>query len=216
MKLASPQAVLFDLDGTLVDTADDLVAALVAVRKRLKVTMALPENIRQLASRGAIAMLEAGLPEQYHDDIEEDLRDEFLRNYGQNICVHSKVYTGGLELIARLNQFRIPWGIVTNKPAGLAQQLLHKLNLRPGVLVGGDSLTSAKPSPEPVLYACRALRANAEKSWMVGDDIRDIKAGLAAGCAATVACAYGYLGDSPPIETWGATWIARSVSELRL
>ena len=215
MKFNAPKAVLFDLDGTLVDSAGDLMAALSHVRKTIGLTEPTPAHAANFVSGGAAAMMRAGLPADWHDEIER-LRNDFLDYYAQNICVHSKLYPGAMELFARLNEQGIAWGIVTNKPIALARELTRALKLEHAAMLGGDSLAVKKPDPAPLFAACQQLGVLPENTWMVGDDLRDIQAGQRAGCPVTIACAYGYLGDSLPIEQWGASWIANSLAELRL
>ena len=159
--------------------------------------------------------MRAGLPQDRHPEIEQ-LRDRFLDYYEQNICVHSRLYPGAVELFARLNEQGIAWGIVTNKPIALARKLTAALKLQHAAMLGGDSLALKKPDPAPLLAACQQLGVAPKNTWMVGDDPRDIQAGQRAGCPVTIACAFGYLGDSLPIQQWGASWIANSLDELRL
>ena len=215
MKFNAPKAVLFDLDGTLVDSAGDLMAALGHVRKIIGLTEPTPAHAANFVSGGAAAMMRAGLPQELHAEI-DTLRDHFLAYYEQNICVHSKLYPGATELFSRLNEQRIPWGIVTNKPIALARKLTDLLNIEYAAMLGGDSLAVKKPDPAPLLAACQQLGIAAANTWMVGDDPRDIQAGQRAGCPVTIACAFGYLGGSLPIEQWGASWVANSLSELRI
>lgn len=215
MKLAPPKAVLFDLDGTLVDSADDLMAALNHVRQQLGLREPAPRAAREFVSAGAVAMMRAGLPESLHPQIDAH-RQMFLDHYQAHIAVHSQPYPGARALLERLQQQGIAWGIITNKPEKLAVLLLKALSLQPAVLLGGDSLAQKKPHPEPILHACRTLGISPAQSWMVGDDPRDIEAGLAAGCGANIACRYGYLGASAPIEQWGASWIIDGLDQLRL
>ena len=215
MKRAKPKAVLFDLDGTLVDSAEDLMAALNHVRRELGLQTPAPRAAREFVSAGAVAMMRAGLPETLHDQIASH-RQVFLDHYQAHIAVHSQPYPGARELLTRLAQQGIAWGIITNKPEYLAKLLLEALALTPAVLLGGDSLAQKKPHPAPILHACNALGIPAQNTWMVGDDPRDIEAGIAAGCAATIACRYGYLGASPPVEQWGASWIIDGLHELSL
>ncbi len=215
MKFNAPKAVLFDLDGTLVDSAGDLMAALSHVRKTIGLTDPTPAHAANFVSGGAAAMMRAGLPQELHAEI-DGLRDHFLAYYEQNICVHSKLYPGAAELFKRLNVQGIAWGIVTNKPIALARKLTQLLNIEHATLVGGDSLALKKPDPAPLLSACQHLGVSAADTWMVGDDPRDIQAGQRAGCPVTIACAFGYLGDSLPIEQWGASWVANSLYELRI
>lgn len=215
MKLSPPKAVLFDLDGTLVDSADDLMAALNHVRLRMGLSEPAPRAAREFVSAGAVAMMRAGLPEALHPQIDA-YRQSFLDYYQAHIAVHSQPYPGALALLQRLQNQGIAWGVITNKPEKLAALLLQALALKPAVLFGGDSLAQKKPHPAPIWRACELLGIRPDQCWMVGDDPRDIEAGLAAGCAANVACRYGYLGASVPIEQWGASWIIDSLDELRL
>ena len=215
MKFNAPKAVLFDLDGTLVDSAGDLMAALGHVRQSIGLTEPTPAHAANFVSGGAAAMMRAGLPAELHGEIER-LRNDFLAHYEQNICVHSKLYPGASELFQRLIEQNIPWGIVTNKPIALARKLTGLLNIEYAAMLGGDSLAVKKPDPAPLLAACQQLGVAAADTWMVGDDPRDIQAGQRAGCPVTIACAFGYLGDSLPIEQWGASWVANSLAELRI
>jgi N-acetyl-D-muramate 6-phosphate phosphatase len=205
--------VLFDLDGTLIDSAPDLLAAVTHVREQLGLSSATPEVAGQYVSAGAVAMLRAGLPAEFHAQIPM-LRDEFLKFYEANICIHSQAYSGVLELLETLSKLDIRWGIVTNKPFYLAEKLIAQLRWTPHTLLGGDSLPTKKPDAAPLLEACRRLSIGPKQTWMVGDDPRDIEAGKNAGCAQTIACAYGYMGDAPPVESWGADVIISNAASL--
>ncbi len=215
MKLSVPRVLLFDLDGTLIDTAPDLLAALAHVRAELGLDPTPPPRAGEFVSAGAAAMLCAGLPVRYHAQL-NTLRDQFLQYYHANVCVHSKPYRGLRSFLARMDAQGVQWGVITNKPYYLAEPLLKALKLKPAILLGGDTLPTKKPDPAPLNFALKQLDVPASMAWMIGDDPRDIEAGKNAGCAATIACAYGYLGDAPPIEQWGASWIAQSIKDFRL
>ena len=201
------EAILFDLDGTLVDTAPDLVAAanrlLLAHGKK-----ALPyEELRPRASAGARGLIAGGFgitPEQAEDI---PLRDEFFQYYESHICVDSVLFNGMEELLHHFEKASIPWGIVTNKMERFTNPLMQLmgLNHRACVIVSGDTTAHAKPHPEPLLHAARLAGIDPSKTLYVGDDHRDIIAGREAGMK-TVTALYGYLGSIEPAHAWGADY----------
>ncbi|MBL8449359.1 MAG: HAD-IA family hydrolase [Dechloromonas sp.] len=208
-------AVLFDLDGTLADTAPDLAAALNRVRAGRGLDPVPLAMLRPHTSRGVRGLLEAGMAVVPGDPAYDQLAGEFLQHYAAALCVDTLLFAGMDAILDRLEADGIPWGIVTNKRARFTDPLVAALGLahRAGCVVSGDTTAEAKPSPLPILHACRALGRQARATLYVGDDRRDIIAGQAAGTA-TAAAAYGYLGDSGPPETWNADHLVRHPDEL--
>ncbi len=208
-------AMLFDLDGTLADTAADLTGALNAVltaRGRQPLPLA---HTRAHVSQGAAALLTLGFgmtPDQPGFDA---LRRDFLAYYADHLCVETRLFPGIAELIDHLAARGIDWGIVTNKPERYTLPLLRELPLpEPGVIVCGDTLAHKKPHPAPLRLACKRLGVAASHAVYVGDDQRDIIAGFRAG-SATVAVRWGYLGLDTPVERWGADRIVADCGELK-
>jgi phosphoglycolate phosphatase len=208
------RAVLFDLDGTFADTAPDLAGAV----NRMRVDRglrALPlEQLRPMASHGARGLLQVGFEAAPEDPGYADLRDEFLRNYTEAICVESRVYPGIEALLDALAARRIPWGIVTNKVEVLTRRLLAAMRLAhpPACVVSGDTAARPKPAPDPLLYAAAQLGVAASDCIYLGDDLRDMQAALAAGMGAA-AVTYGYGGGSAPRQ-WGAHYLIDSPEDL--
>ncbi len=199
------EAVLFDLDGTLIDSAPDLGAA--ADKMRIDRGMAsLPlERYRPMAGSGARGMLGVAFgitPD--HPDFPE-LREEFFVNYERAMTVRTIAFAGVPELIEQLHQLDLRWGVVTNKSVRFAAPLTAAMPLfaSSGALVCGDTTPHAKPHPEPLLEAARRLGVLPARCLFVGDDERDVIAGRAAGMR-TVAAIYGYLGDQGDTERWKA------------
>lgn len=209
------QCVLFDLDGTLVDTAPDLGAAANAVRVQQGLEP-LPLLIyRPVASAGARGLLKVALgitPD--HADFPAR-RDYFLEYYRANLSKLSVLFDGMTELLATFERNNIRWGVVTNKPAWLTQPLMAEMNLatRAACAVSGDDVPKAKPAPDSILLACTQVGVSVSDCIYVGDDKRDIDAAKAAGMR-SVAADWGYLGDNGPIESWQADAIARRPHEL--
>ena len=199
----SPRAVFFDLDGTLVDSAPDLVAAVAALCHELGAPPPDAEAVSKVVSTGGRAMLREGLPGADDAMIEQWL-PRFLDLYSVNMVQHTRLYDGMPEVLALLEARGIAWGIVTNKPGWLARPMLEQMDLRArcAALVTGDCLAVKKPDPAPVLYACELAGIDAATIAFVGDDLRDVQAGRAAG-AHTIAAAWGYLDGGNP-HTWGA------------
>lgn len=171
--------VLFDLDGTLLDTADDLGAALNYVLSQHSMPAVSPVLYRPVASDGAKGLLELGFGEQLQEYDYESLRKEFLDYYQQNIAQHTKLYPGIAKLLTTLDNKSIPWGIVTNKPEDLTLLLLpHYQEFNTcKVMVAGDTLTKRKPDPEPILFACEQMNQSPCTCLYIGDALRDIQAG---------------------------------------
>lgn len=209
------EAVFFDLDGTLVDTAPDLAAALNALRREQGLAPEAPEKLRPHASRGTRGMLEAGLGLTPEDQDYRRAFNRFLHLYRQGLCVDSKLFSGMDEVLARCEARGIKWGVVTNKHARFTLPLLSQLGLRDrcAAIVSGDSTPHPKPAPDPVRLACALAGVSASASLYLGDDPRDILAGNAAGLT-TVAVRYGYLGAPAPITEWNATHIIDAPQEL--
>lgn len=209
------EAVLFDLDGTLADTAPDLGAA----TNRLRLEEGLPPlplpHLRPYTSQGVRGLLRAGFGIDNGDQDYERLSRRFLEFYAENLCVDTRLFAGILELLDLLEARAIPWGIVTNKRMRFTDPLVAALGLTPRTpcVVSGDTTAEAKPSALPILHACQLLGSRPDRTLYVGDDRRDIQAGRAAGTY-TVAVSYGYLGDSGPIDTWQADLIADHPKEL--
>ncbi len=200
------RAVLFDLDGTLADTAPDLAAALnrlLAEHGRGPVPL---ERTRPVTSSGARGMLQVGFGIDPHDSGYDRLKARFLDLYAERICAETRLFDGIAELLAALEGRGLAWGVVTNKPERFTLPLLVALGLgaRAACVVGGDTTERAKPHPEPLLHAVKTLGVDAARCLYVGDDVRDVQAARAAGMP-VIAAAYGYLGetDGNP-HAWGA------------
>jgi phosphoglycolate phosphatase len=207
--------VFFDLDGTLADTAPDLVAATNQLLRARNLPLKPYEQLRPCASAGARGLIGGafGIDTKHPDFIA--LRDEFFANYEKALCVHSKLFDGMEHLLHQLESAQLPWGIVTNKSERFTNPLIELMGLsqRSASTVSGDTTPHSKPHPEPILHAARIANLDPNQSLYVGDDIRDIVAGKAAGMK-TVAAAYGYCGCEEPPEAWGADFIIHTPQEL--
>ncbi|WP_286798771.1 HAD-IA family hydrolase [Pandoraea sp. 64-18] len=199
------RAVLFDLDGTLADTALDLVAAVNKVRTDRGLAPGPYETLRLQASHGARGLIGSAFGVAPEDAAFPSLRDAFLANYEAALCVRSRLFDGIPALLEALAARGMPWGIVTNKAARLTDPLVKLLGLAEGAacVVSGDTTPHSKPHPAPLLYAAECMGIAPGRIVYVGDDLRDIQAGKAAGMA-TVAAAYGYCGDSLTPAEWQA------------
>jgi len=208
------RAVLFDLDGTLIDTAADLLGTLDDVRAELGLPACAGALPAAVAARGGRGILALGFPDD--PTAPDRWLPRYLEIYASRLARCSRPYAGVDELLARLAEHGIASGIVTNKPEALARQLLDELgwSQRFAVLVGGDTLSVRKPAPEPVWHACAALGIAPAQAAMVGDDERDIQAGRAAGCGATLAAAYGYLEAGASAGDWAADAVVATPEEL--
>ncbi len=208
-------AVFFDLDGTLLDTAPDLVNALNALLTANNRNPLPFEQVRNHVSQGSAALTRIGFPEVTQDSEFEPLRQELLRYYADSICVDTALFAETEELLKHIEAQKIPWGIITNKPAWLTDPLLDVLDLthRAACVVSGDTLPQRKPEPEPLLHACELIGASPAHSIYIGDDPRDIHAGNAAGMYTCVA-RYGYIQPGAEVDRWGADFTIASPKEL--
>ena len=186
------RAMLFDLDGTLLDSAPDLVAALNWVRRSENLPPLPVTEMQRFASKGAVGLLKAGMPPT-DGDLFESWRQRFLEHYAENSYRESVLYEGIPELLAFLGELDIPWGIVTNKLEWLTFPIVEAAKLSDTIscVVCGDTLSESKPHPAPVSLACAMVDVAPEQVLFVGDDVRDIQAGRAAGTQ-TAAAFYGY------------------------
>ncbi|MEL6721765.1 MAG: phosphoglycolate phosphatase [Pseudomonadota bacterium] len=213
--LNTPHALLFDLDGTLIDTAPDLAAALNHTLMQHQRAPLPIECIRPVASYGAKGLIQLGFQLTPEDTAFDSVREQLLAYYRQHICEHSRLFPGIASVLAHLTEQQIAWGIVTNKPGWLTEPLLAALQLadQAAVIVSGDTCAHAKPHPAPVLYACEQLRLNPQTTWYLGDAARDIQAGRAAGCM-TVGAAYGYIHPDEQIADWQADHLIQHPTDI--
>lgn len=211
--LPAPRAVLFDLDGTLADTAPDLAAAVNWMRERRGLAPTPYALLRPTASAGARGMIGAAFGLAPGDDGYEDLRLEWFERYQSNMAVDSTLFDGVPALLDGLGAAGMAWGIVTNKPMRFTDPLVPMIGLaHAGCVISGDTTPHAKPHPAPLLEAARRLDIAPDDCWYVGDDLRDIEAGRAAGMI-TVACNWGYCGAIDP-ATWGADFLLDTPHDL--
>ncbi len=199
------KTVLFDLDGTLADTAPDLAAALNAVRQA-KGEPALPfEKIRPAVSHGGKALIEVGFNLSPDSDEAETLRLQLLDHYRDNIANHTRLFPGMEKVLTYIEQSGANWGVVTNKPGWLTEPLMAELGLQPraACIISGDTLNERKPHPAPLLHACELAGSQPEDCVYIGDAERDIMAGKRAGMH-TLLALFGYLDESDQPHEWGA------------
>lgn len=211
---AEYNAVFFDLDGTLVDTAPDMVAVLHRMQHERGIDP-LPYDLgRANISNGSVRLLALGFPnvEVNYDD---DLHQEFLERYSESLCIDTRLFEGMNELLQQLEELGCPWGVVTNKPEKLTMPLLGELELsdRMACAVSGDTLSVCKPDPAQLLLACDLIGVEPETCIYVGDAERDIEAGQRAGMA-TIAASYGYITEDDDPREWDADVIATTTEEL--
>lgn len=197
-------AVLFDLDGTLLDTAPDMIAVLNALRTEEGLP-ALPYALaRTQVSHGSTGLLTLAFPGVSGEAFEQ-LRRRFLGSYAARLAVETALFEGCEAVLQRLEKQRLPWGIVTNKPAFLTDPLLQAVQLSPraGCVVSGDTLPQRKPHPAPLLHAAAQLGVDPSACLYVGDAERDVQSARAAGMRVVVA-RYGYLGPGDQPASWAA------------
>ncbi|MGY8815038.1 MAG: HAD family hydrolase [Gammaproteobacteria bacterium] len=198
--------ILFDLDGTLVDTAPDMAHAINLVRQEYDMSPLDYSLIRPVVSLGATAMINTGFNITNSDPQFETIRQKFLDKYSENIFYKTKFFDGMEVVLDALEKHALQWGIVTNKPSWLTTPLMEKmqLNIRAGCIVSGDTLAVSKPNPEPLLYACKLLNCSPADTVYVGDAKRDIEAGQRAKMQ-TILAGYGYIEADTVIDDWKAT-----------
>lgn len=202
---AAVAAVLFDLDGTVVDSAPDLAGAANEMRRARGLEDASYDRLRAMVGSGARGLVGEAFGVGPGDDAFIGLRDEFLARYELRMTQQTRVFEHMAPLLDALDARAVPWGIVTNKAMRYADPLARALGLfeRAAVVIAGDTTPHSKPHPAPLLEAARRMQVDPARCLYVGDDIRDVQAGHAAGMR-TVAVTWGYLGLGEPIDTWGA------------
>lgn len=210
------QAVLFDLDGTLLDTAPDFLTA----TNRLLEKKALPplteSDIRGLVTHGSAGIIRNVFDlDETHPDF-EPTRQELLALYKDNLADKTRPFQGITDLLVALGQQQIPWGIVTNKPELYTLAILEQLPLTPypSTIICPDHVKQTKPHPESVILACNQLGITPENTVYIGDHLRDIEAGLKAGTT-TIAAAYGYIDSQEDVSSWGAHHMVNSATQLK-
>ncbi len=209
-------AVLLDMDGTLLDTAPDFIAVIQAMRHARNLPPVAEQQVRAVVSGGAKAMLLSAFTTAPESAAFGALRQEFLERYLQHCAVKTQLFDGMSQLLADLEQAKLPWGIVTNKPLRFAQPIMQQLGLaeRCAVLICPDHVSHSKPDPEPVLLACQQLGVEPNSVLFIGDDRREVASGQAAGCK-TAAVRYGYIHPDDNPNHWGADAVVDHPSQLR-
>jgi len=212
---ATIKHILFDLDGTLADTAQDLVFTLNKLLQR-EGRQALPfEQVRPVVSHGANAMLGLGFGDDLPAEKFKQLTQEFLDIYQNHLTHKTVLFPGMAELLETIEANDQLWGVVTNKPSWLTDPLMEELGLaqRAACIVSGDTVAHKKPHPQPLLHACELMGVNAEECIYVGDAQRDIEAGQRAGMK-TLAALFGYLNHMDDPASWGADGMIEHADEI--
>jgi len=209
------QGVLFDLDGTLADTAPDLGYTLNTLLAENNLPPLAYEKIRPVVSHGATALLRLGFNLDIDDPQFASFRHRFLDIYSKNLANETRIFPGMGELLDAIEQRGMKWGVVTNKPAWLTEPLMTRLNLRQraACIVSGDSTVNRKPHPEPMLHACQQLDILAQQCLYVGDAQRDIEAGRCAGMKTLIAL-FGYIGADDQPRQWQADGMINQPPEI--
>ena len=209
-------SVLFDLDGTLLDTAGDFMEIIQAMRADRDLSAVDPDRVRPTVSNGSVGMICAAFDIRPDQPGFDELREDFLARYDHHLAVFTRPFPGISPLLDWLDEQQLPWGVVTNKLSRFSIPLMEAMGLaeRCRSLVCPDQVTHSKPHPEPLLKACSDMGVEPRHSVFVGDHLRDIQAGRSAGMP-TVAALYGYLpvGDDP--ATWEATHSVNTATDLR-
>ncbi len=208
-------AILFDLDGTLVDTAPDLAFALNTLLHEQGLETLPYADIRPVASHGSAGLLGLGFGISTQHQDYASLQQRFLQLYQDNIARETTLFEGMEEVISKLEQANITWGVVTNKPAFLTEPRMDALGLteRAACIVSADTTPFSKPHPAPMLHACELIQHQPEQCLYIGDAQRDIEAGKNANMK-TVAALYGYLGEQDHPENWQADAIINHPSDI--
>jgi phosphoglycolate phosphatase len=211
--LQAPRAILFDLDGTLADTAPDLAQAINLLRRDADLAPTPYDLLRPVASAGARGMLKVAFDLAPEDDDYEAKRIAFLDNYAARLVVDSSLFPGVPAMLDGITSLGLGWGIVTNKAQRFTTPLVAQIGLQEaGCVISGDTMAHAKPHPAPLFEAAKRLGLAPEQCWYAGDDSRDIEAGRAAGMV-TIACAWGYCGALAP-QSWNAHHLLDSPQAL--
>lgn len=202
------KALLLDLDGTLIDTAPDMVGTLNRLLESEGIAPVEAQVAARQVSNGARALIRHGFGENLTEQRELQLIENFLSDYAEHVCEDSVIYDGMSEVLTLCQDNDIKWGVITNKPLQLSRDLLEGLNLlnRCSILLGGDSLPVKKPDPAPMLHTCMVLNLAPSECLYVGDHARDVEAGGNAGMD-TAAALWGYLQHDDDASRWGADYL---------
>lgn len=213
MNTIKPKAIMFDLDGTLLDTAPDFIVALNALLNEENCKPCSPELIRKTVSNGSRALITLGFGIDEHHSEFSVLRERLLELYTDSIAVHTKLFPGMQKVLNNIHVSGLHWGIATNKPELYTQLLLDKINIQPPceLVICPDNVSEPKPHPESLYQAAAFFSCTPAEIIYIGDHLRDIECGIAAG-SPTIACAYGYVDDS--IHTWGANHIVQHARDI--
>jgi len=213
--LSKIKTVLFDLDGTLIDTAPDMANALNILLQEEDKEILPYETIRPVVSNGSIALVNLGFGNHTEENHLRYLKERYLEIYQQRLCIDSALFSGMNNLLNKIEQQGMNWGVVTNKPAWLTDPLMEQIGLaeRAACIVSGDTTTNRKPHPEPMYHACIKAGSKPHECMYIGDAKRDIDAGNNAGMK-TVAASYGYIDNRENINEWGANAIIQQPEDI--
>ncbi len=211
------KTVLFDLDGTLIDTAPDMAAALDILCREENQPVLPYEQVRPVVSNGSAALIKLAFGDVKDEKRLQHLKQRYLDIYQRNICIDSSPFNGIEAVLDHIERNGLNWGVVTNKPGWLTIPLMDSLQLvqRAATIVSGDTTENSKPHPDPMHHACDEARSKSDECMYVGDARRDIEAGKNAGMKTLVAN-YGYIESNEDVNTWGADAIINTPEEILL